>query len=71
MKAISKGTGFTVQMDFARAREDTPILEIASNEYARPGHVIAYIAGDPQHTLGFMRSKRVRCHVREQDIIEI
>lgn len=61
---IKAGYGFTVGLcDFARAVTDMPI-ELAPSEYAKPGHVIGYIAGNPSHSLGFMRPARVRVHVR-------
>ena len=63
MTYIKQGYGFTVGGDFARAKVDTTI-ELAPKEYAKPGHVIGYIAGDPQSPLGFMRSKSVRVHVQ-------
>ena len=61
---IKAGYGFNVGYDFARAKTDTPI-EIDEKAYAKPGYVIGYIAGDPQSTLGFMQSKRVRVHVQK------
>jgi len=63
--AISAGWGFDVGGDFARAKVDTQI-ELAPDEYAKPGHVIGYIKGDPQSPLGFMRHPRVRVHVTLQ-----
>jgi hypothetical protein len=60
---IKSGYGFDVGHDFARAAEDTPI-ELAPKEYAKPGHVIGYIVGNPNCKLGFLRSARVRVHVR-------
>ena len=63
MTHIKAGWGFNVGNDFARAKVDTPI-ELAPNEYAKPGNVIGYIAGDPDSPLGFMRSARVRVHVQ-------
>jgi hypothetical protein len=59
---IRAGWGFTVGNDFARAKVDTPI-EVDPKEYALPRHVVGYIAGDPNHALGFMRYKLVRVHV--------
>jgi antirestriction protein ArdC len=56
---IRAGYGFNVGYDFARLRVDTPI-ELAPNEFARPGEFIGYIAGDPTSSLGFLRAPRVR-----------
>lgn len=64
---IKAGFGFTVCQDFARAAADTPIT-LAPNEYAKPGHVIGYIAGNPQSPLAFLRPTRVRVHVRKDGI---
>lgn len=64
MAILKKGWGFEVGQNFARAPEDTPIR--ITEEYARPGHVIGYIAGFPDHALGFMRGDKngdVRIHV--------
>jgi hypothetical protein len=64
---IKAGCGFNAgpsMQDFARAAADTP-LELAPKEYARPGHVIGYIAGNPASSLGFLRPARVRVHVRK------
>ncbi len=69
MTFIRKGWGFHVGQDFARATRDTPI-ELAPDEYAERGSVIGYIEGDPKHSLGFMRHKRVRVHVQRQALIE-
>ena len=67
---IRKGYGFDVQGNFARARADTPI-ELAPSEYAKPGCIIGYIAGDPAHQFGFMRSTRVRVHVQKVAIANL
>jgi hypothetical protein len=66
---IKAGHGFDVGQDFDRVMVDTPIT-LAPGEYARPGNVIGYIAGDIQSPLGFMRTPRVRVHVRRSGIIE-
>jgi len=66
---IKKGWGFNVDYDFARAAENTPI-ELAPTEYAKPGHVIGYIAGNPASSLGFLRRARVRVHVRKDALGE-
>jgi hypothetical protein len=55
MTYIMKGYGFNVGNDFARADRDIPI-EIAGSD-ART--VYGYIAGNPQSTLGFMRTPRI------------
>jgi hypothetical protein len=60
---IKSGYGFNVDLDFARAKSDTPI-ELAPAEYAKPHHVIGYIVGDPASPLAFLRKPRVRVHVR-------
>lgn len=65
MTHIIKGWGFDVGQDFARAVEDTPI-EIDESAYAKPGHVVGYIAGNPKSTLGFLRHPKVRVHVQKQ-----
>jgi hypothetical protein len=70
MTYIKAGHGFNVGQDFSRVMVDTPI-ELAPSEYAKPGHVIGYIAGDLQSGLGFMRKPRVRVHVRRSGIIEV
>lgn len=69
MLVIRKGWGFDVEHDFARATKDTPI-EIATDEYAKPGCVIGYIEGNPESTLGFMRHPRIRVHVKKQALTE-
>lgn len=68
-KFIKQGFGFDVGYDFARAVSDTPI-ELAPKEFAKPGFVIGYIAGDMQSRLGFMRRDRVRVHVRKDGLGE-
>ena len=65
MTMIKKGWGFDVGGNFARAKEDIPI-ELAPNEYAKPHHVIGYISGDKNHSLGFMRYPRIRVHVKRE-----
>ncbi len=60
---IKVGFGFNVGPDFARAKVDTPI-ELSPTEYAQPGYAVGYIAGNPSHSLGFMRPKRIRVHVQ-------
>jgi len=69
MSYIKAGWGYDVGYDFNRTAVDTPI-ELAPTEYAKPGNVIGYIAGDPKHRYGFMRSARVRVHVPKQAIGE-
>ena len=69
MHYIKAGNGFDVGQDFARAVTDTAI-ELAPQEYAKPGNIIGYIAGDPTSKLGFMRRDRIRVHVRKSAIIE-
>jgi hypothetical protein len=64
------GWGFDVGQDFARAETDTPI-ELAPDEFAKPGHVIGYIKGDLQSPLGFLRRTRVRVHVTKQALKEL
>jgi hypothetical protein len=66
---IKAGWGFDVGQNFDRVMVDTPIA-LAPGEYARPGNVIGYIAGDPASNLGFMRTARVRVHVRRSAIGE-
>ena len=61
---IREGCGFHVGQDFDRVTCDTPI-ELAPKEFALPGHVIGYIAGDPASRLCFMRAPRIRVHVRK------
>jgi hypothetical protein len=56
---IMEGFGFNVGYDFARADRDIPI-EIDGSD-ART--VYGYIAGNPESTLGFLRSPRVRVRV--------
>lgn len=51
---LRAGFGFDVGRDFARAKFDTPAI-IALDEYAQPGHHIAYIAENPDSSLGFLR----------------
>ena len=62
MAYIKQGYGFTVCQDFARATVDTPI-ELAVDEFAKPGYIIGYIAGNPESKLGFLRHARIRVHV--------
>jgi hypothetical protein len=64
---IKAGNGFDVGQDFNRVMVDTPIT-LAPGEYAKPGNVIGYIAGDPTSNLGSMRTPRV--HVRRTAIGE-
>lgn len=66
---IKAGYGFDVGPDFGRVKADTPIT-LDTEQYAKPGCVIGYIAGDPNSTLGFMRSKTVRVHVSKSAIGE-
>ncbi len=67
---ILKGYGFDVGANFARAAFDTPI-ELAPADYAKPGHVIGYIAGNPASVFSFMRGDRVRVHVLKSAIVEL
>ena len=66
---IKSGWGFDVGLDFTRATADMPI-ELAPKEYAKPGHVIGYVSGNPESKLGFMRAPRIRVHCRKDGIIE-
>jgi hypothetical protein len=69
---IKSGWGFDVGQNFARATVDTPI-EIAPQEYAKPGHVIGYLAENPASSLGFLKyghNGKVRVHVRKDSIGE-
>lgn len=64
MNYLKKGFGFEVGANFARASVDTPI-DLAPDEYARPGHVIGYIPENPASSLGFLRhgtNGKVRVH---------
>lgn len=67
---IKEGFGFDAGYDFARAPADTAI-ELAPEEYAKPGHTIGYIAGNPDSKLGFLRRARVRVHVRRDGLKEV
>jgi hypothetical protein len=67
---IQDDSGFDVGANFDRACGDTPVIRFGHDEYAKPGHCIAYIAGNPNSRLGFMRSPVVRVHVRKNAIIE-
>ena len=69
MTYIKAGYGFDVGQDFDRVTVDTPI-DLAPSEFAKPGNVIGYIAGNPTSKLGFMRAPRVRVHVRRSAIGE-
>jgi hypothetical protein len=69
MTYIKAGNGFDIGQNFARATENTPI-KLAPGEYAKPGNVIGYIAGNPASHLGFMRAPLVRVHVRRSAIGE-
>jgi hypothetical protein len=66
---IKSGHGFAIGQNFSRAIEDTAIT-LSPSEYAKPGHVIGYIAGNPDHPLGFMRHAQVRVHVRRDCLTE-
>lgn len=60
---LIEGWGFDVGANFARATKNTPI-RLAPCEYAKPGHVIGYIAPDPTSSLGFLRNgSEIRIHV--------
>lgn len=70
---LRSGWGFDVGQNFARAAKDTP-CEIAPNEYAKPGHVIAYIPENPESSLGFLRygsGGKVRIHARRESIANL
>jgi len=62
---IKAGFGYHVGQDFNRVGSTHIAIELAPKEYAAPGCVIGYIAGDPASPLGFMRTARVRVHVRK------
>lgn len=66
---IKAGWGFDVGPNFDRAIVDIPIT-LAPGEYAKPGHVIGYIRGDPNSRVAFLRDKRVRVHVQRRALIE-
>ncbi len=68
MTYIKQGYGFNVGQDFARAAQDTPI-EIDPKAYSAPCDVIGYIAGNPDGTLGFLRSERVRVRVQKSGLL--
>jgi hypothetical protein len=70
MAHIKAGWGYHVGQDFNRAGNTNVEIELAPKEYAKPGNVIGYIAGDPKSNLGFMRAARVRVHVTKQAIGE-
>ena len=63
---IMKGFGFNVGYDFTRADRDIPI-EIDAED-ART--VYGYIAGNPQSTLGFMRTPLIRVRVDRRCIAQ-
>ena len=58
MHILKAGFGVNVGYDFARLNEDTP-FEI-DEKATRGSHVYGWIAGNPNHKLGFMRAKRIR-----------
>jgi hypothetical protein len=62
---IKSGWGFTVGQNFDRAIVDIPI-DLAPGEYAKPGHAIGYIKGDPDSRVAFLRGARIRVHVATQ-----
>ncbi len=64
---IRKGWGFNVDLDFARATEDTPI-ELDDAQFGDPNRVVWYIAGNPDHSLTFMRAPRIRVFVDKRAI---
>ena len=64
---IKKGWGFDVDVNFARATDDLPI-ELTPGEPAKPGHVIGYIAGTPNHPHTFMRGEKIRVHVQTRAV---
>lgn len=67
---IAAGWGFNVGANFDRAIVDIP-CELAPGEYAGPaGNVIAYIAGDPESRVSFLRgSGRIRVCVPRRAIV--
>ena len=66
---IKKGWGFHVGQNFTRATYDIPII-IDANGYAKPGHVIGEISGDPDSPLGFMRNRLVRVHIQKRALTD-
>lgn len=72
-KIIKAGYGFNVGQDFARAKTDLP-CRVAAQEYARPGHVIAYTPAQLGSNLGFLRigdrNGEIRVHVLESALAE-
>ena len=65
---LKSGWGFDIGQNFARASKDTPI-RLAPEEFAKPGHVIGYIAPDPTSSLGFLRyGAEIRIHVRKDAV---
>lgn len=67
---IKTGWGFDVDVNFARATEDTPI-ELAPDEPAKPQFIVGYIAGHPEHPRTFMRYDRVRVHVQKRAVANL
>jgi len=67
------GHGFDVGQNFARAPKDTETpIELSPTEYAKPGHVIGYIAENPNSSLGFLKygtKGRVRVHCLQSAIV--
>jgi hypothetical protein len=66
---ITAGWRFDVGRGFDRVMVDTPIGP-AHGEHAKPGCTIGYIAGNSASNLGFMRTPRVRVHVRRSALGE-
>lgn len=69
---ITAGWGFDIGQDFDCAIIDIP-CRVAPSEYAKPGHVIAYIAADPESRVGFLRGPKggeIRVHVLKRAIGE-
>jgi hypothetical protein len=62
---IKRGFGFNVGQDFARAQTDLVVNEPKSDR----GFIYGYIVGDPQSSLGFLRSPKVSVRVRQDATI--
>jgi hypothetical protein len=65
---IQDDSGYDIGANFDRACGDTEV-RLAPEEFAKPGHVIGYIAGNPASRFEFMRHPVVRVHVRKSAII--
>ena len=55
---LPAGYGADIDANFWRAKEDTPVY-LAPEEYAKPGHVIAYRVSDGE------RLHVMKCHLKE------